>query len=187
MGKGYITQAWLVLTLALGFGAALAGMQIAVSERIAENKLNETLNQIPQIVPAADRGRQIERGGRIFYEALADGQRVGWVIPASGSGFAGPIEVLIGVDSNLERITGLYVLAQVETPGLGDKIRDADWRSQFEGKPVEPLDVVTSGEAGEKEIQSLTGATISSEAVTNIVNRAVPEARPLLLGEGGEE
>jgi electron transport complex protein RnfG len=187
MGKGYITQAWLVLTLALCFGAALAGMQIAVSERIAQNKLNETLNQIPQIVPAAEEGRQIERGGRTFYEALAGGERVGWVIPASGSGFAGQIEILIGVDPRLEQITGMYVLSQVETPGLGDKIRNPEWRDQFDEKPADPLEVVTTGEAGAKEIQAITGATISSEAVTKTVNRAIPAARPLLLGEGGEQ
>jgi electron transport complex protein RnfG len=187
MGKGYITQAWLILTLALGFGAALAGMQIAVTDRIAQNKLNETLSQIPRLVPAATEGRQVERGDRTYYEALADGERVGWVIPAAGSGFAGPIEVLVGVDRDVERITGLYVLSQMETPGLGDKIRDADWRNQFADQPAEEFDVIKTGEAGQNEIQSLTGATISSDAVADIVNKAVPRARETLTGQGGAQ
>ena len=52
MKNNYLVQAWLVLTLALLFGAALAGMEVAVADKIKENQLNETMGQIPKLVEA---------------------------------------------------------------------------------------------------------------------------------------
>ncbi len=185
MAKGYITQAWLVLCLALVFGAALAGMQILVAERIAENKLKETLAQIPELVPGSEEGKERTIDGRLYYEAIKDGERVGWVIPASAVGFADKIEVLIGVDAKLTTITGLYVLDQKETPGLGDKIREASWRSQFNETATAPaLEVVKTEPSADHHIRAITGATISSQTVCDIVNDTLVDVREPLNAAG---
>jgi electron transport complex protein RnfG len=171
--KNYLTEAWLVLLLALLFGAALAGVQAALSPKIEQNKLQETLGQISALVPGAETGVPETLDGTRVYRALTAGkQTAGWVLPARGQGFADTIELLIGLNAEATQITGLYVLEQKETPGLGDNIRAPGFQSQFKGKPAGSLQVVKTGKSGPHDIHALTGATISSDSVVKIVNRA---------------
>jgi len=189
-------QAWLVLCLSMVFGAALAAVEVGLGPRILENKRNETFGQIPSLVPGASRqaSTEAEMNGHTVFEARAeDGSQVGWVVPARGQGFAGRIEVLVGLDLDVGRITGIYVLEQKETPGLGDYITDeARFRRWYRDQPTDkPLEVVkTEPNPGTGKIKALTGATISSDAVTDIVNLRIATFKTELtkLGdaEGGE-
>lgn len=187
----YITQAWLVILLALLYGGALAGVQVGLGDRILENKRNETYDQIPHLVPGAVKAetREHEIQGQndkrvIVYEACDEkGNRLGWVLPGSGQGFADRIELLVGLDPQLATIHGLYVLDQKETPGLGNYITSAEkFLDQFSGKQTDPpLAVVKTDPNPEYEIQALSGATISSESVSQIVNRTIENLRQPIL------
>ena len=183
MKRDYLVQAWLVLTLATGFGAALAGVQVALSERIEENKLSEATYQVPRLVPGAASGEQVQpvKGKTVFQAVDESGRHIGWVVKAAGQGFADRIELLIGLDAGARRITGLYVLDQKETPGLGDNIRKAGWLAQFEGKSARSPVTVTKGRPTGNEVRTVSGATISSESVCEIVNRTVSLVGPELL------
>ena len=183
---GYIKQAWLVLVLAVVFGSALAGVHIVLQSRIDENKLNETYSQIPNLSRSGDKIAETSRtqefvsaDGKIAYKTFtADGEHIGWVIKADGQGFADRIELLIGLDASAGTITGLYVLDQKETPGVGNKIEDNNWRNQFVGKKTDEKLTVTKAAPGTgSEIQAISGATISSQSVCDIVNKAVAEFR----------
>ncbi|MDQ7005829.1 MAG: FMN-binding protein [Acidobacteriota bacterium] len=187
MGKGYITTAWLVLVLALVFGASLAGMELVVAERIAHNKLEETLSQVPRLVPGATRGEPYDMDGRTVYRALGDSDTLGWVVPARATGFADQVEVLVGVDAEVKTITGIYVLSQKETPGLGAKITGDEFQNRFKGKDaLVPLEVVKgAAEPGPHQIKAITGATISSVTVADLVNRTVTEVRGPLKAAAG--
>ena len=68
---GYLRQAWLVIVLALVYGAALAGVQTTLGPRIAENKRNETYGVIPTLVPGADAAKTEE-----MFVTGADGQSI---------------------------------------------------------------------------------------------------------------
>ena len=191
----YISQAWLVILLALLYGGGLAAVQIGLSGKIAENKKNETYNQIPSLVDGADASKTEEvlvngadgKEIRVYKAMNAEGEHLGWVIPAGGQGFADRIECLIGTNADLSLITGIYVLDQKETPGLGDFITGEDFRNRFKEKPTEPALVVVKGEAsGSNEILSLTGATISSDAVTSIVNNALTNVKAELAGQSSK-
>ena len=183
MKKSYIGQAWLVILLSLCFGAALATIQITLNPKIEQNKLTDTIGQIPALVPGAASGSAETVGGRTVYRATdAQGGHIGWVLPAHGQGFADVIEVLIGLDPKAERITGLSVLKQLETPGLGDNITKPDWLGQFMAKPViAPLQVGAASGA-DNAVEAVTGATVSSQSVVDIVNIAVAEFRAALGG-----
>ena len=182
MRNKYLREAWLVLSLALVFGTSLAGVEILLSDKIEANRIEETIGQIPSLVPGAAKGEEIRIEGRIVYRAIDNERRcVGWVIPASGQGFADAIGLLIGVDSKARTITGLYVLGQKETPGLGNKITKSSFRDQFAGKRTEsPLSTTKSEPAGENEILAITGATISSRSVVQTVNDTITELRDKL-------
>ena len=119
---------------------------------------------------------------QVVYRALdGQGRHIGWVVPARGQGFADVIELLIGTDKDVQQVTGLYVLKQLETPGLGDNITRPDWRGQFSGKKTEQELVVTKlPPRAENEIQGVTGATISSVSVVGIVNGAMARFRGAL-------
>ena len=188
----YLGQAWLVLVLALCFGAALAGVELGLSGRIEANKRKETEDQFPKLVPNAAAGEKMEIAGYVVYAVKNNtDQHVGWVVKASGQGYADRIELLIGLGPMGERITGLWVLDQKETPNLGNKIVDEEFRRPFftgwmstsrkvrpvKGKPDRP-----------NRIQAVSGATISSQAVCDIVNRATKKLRDELsrLGKAAE-
>jgi electron transport complex protein RnfG len=192
----YVRQAWLVILLALLYGGALAGVQSTLGRRIEQNKRNETYSKIPGLVGIAEplseadqktvriqeqtvQGQQDAKPHRV-YQAFFHDQLQGWVLPASGLGFADRIDLLIGLDAGLSTITGLYVLDQKETPGLGNNITSEElFLNQFAGKSAgEQLVVVkTEPVAGKNQIRALTGATISSESVAEIVNQAIQNLR----------
>jgi len=196
---GYIGRAWLVILLALLYGGALAGVETSLRQKIFDNKMDETYDRIPDLVPGADRDRtrqvnQAEsvivtgiidgRQQRVYRAVAADGTPVGWVLPASGQGFADRIELLIGLEPQLSTITGLFVLDQKETPGLGNFIASDDlFLNQFAGLSADdPLAVTkTDPTPGSNQIQALTGATISSESVATIVNEAIQNLKEPIL------
>ncbi|MCJ7543741.1 MAG: FMN-binding protein [Phycisphaerae bacterium] len=187
--RHYIRQAWLVLVLCGVFGAALAGVHAGLSAKIADNKRDDTMNQIPRLVPGAVRGVEQVVGETVIYRAVDEsGKLVGWVLPGMGQGFADIIELLVGLDAQGETITGMSVLAQKETPGLGDKITKEAWRAQFAGKPAgDPLSVTKAATAGRTEIAAISGATISSQSVTDIVNKTVADFRQKLASGAVKE
>lgn len=90
--------------------------------------------------------------------------------------FGGEIQMIVGVDKDL-RITGVDLTTLAETPGLGAKADEDEFKNQFKGKSGE-LTVVKSG-AKDSEIQAISGATISSKAVTEGVNNATKAAQVL--------
>ncbi len=174
-----LQDAWLVVALCLLFGAALAGVQGALQPRIEGNKVADTMRQIPLLVPGSVSGAPDTRAGLRIYRALdAEARPVGTVLAASGLGFADRIELLVALDSESARITGLYIVDQKETPGLGDFITKTNWRAQFAGKPADRrLSVTKTGARRPEQVDGVTGATISSEAVVGIVNDAVAAYR----------
>lgn len=182
MKNSHLGQAWLVLLLALCFGGGLSAIEITLGPLIQANRLEETIGQIPELVPGATTGSKEMVGELPAYRAIDESeQTVGWVIPTGGQGFADRIEVLLGLDAEAARITGVYVLDQKETPGLGNKIVEAGWRSQFTDKAVgAPLVVTKAKPSDDREIEGITGATISSDAVVDIVNRTAADFRAAL-------
>ena len=112
---------------------------------------------------------------------MDEGKPAGWVVKAAGQGYAGSIELLLGLNPAGNIISGLFILEQVETPGLGNKITFPAWLNQFAGqRTAKPLEVVKGGETAPGAIDAITGATISSKGVVGIVNRTVSETRGLL-------
>jgi electron transport complex protein RnfG len=202
--KNILSQAWLVLLLAIGFGALLAAVQITLGPTIEANKINETLGKVPELVFGKARAQELSdrkqavdvtpqtvavaKGGKTVrynvYKAATEGQMAGWVAKSAGQGYADKIEMLIGFDPAVQKITGIFVLEQKETPGLGNKIVTDQWRGQFIDKPTAaPLKAVKGQATGDTEIDAITGATISSKAVTDIINAAVKDLRDPLTAE----
>ncbi len=109
------------------------------------------------------------------------GHRIGVAITAAEPGFQELINLMIGFDPATGTLTGYKVLDQQETPGLGQRIEtDTAFTQQFAGR-VAPLKGVKLRAGGDpSQVQTITGATISSRAVIRIINNAVAKWRPLV-------
>jgi electron transport complex protein RnfG len=105
-----------------------------------------------------------------FFEVMDGENPAGYIVETFGKGYSSypDIYASIGKDFVVRKIE---VLSHGETPGLGDEIM-LDWfKNMYKGKVLDQL-VVIKGDAGDK-IQALTGATISTRAVTHAVRDAV--------------
>lgn len=109
----------------------------------------------------------------------ASGNTLGYVITVTSTeGSQANITLSMGV--TLEGVLNGYATTSIsETPGLGSKVADADFKSQFEGKNVEEYTVTKTGSTSDSEIDALSGATISSRAVTNAVNAGLAYFRSI--------
>lgn len=186
----YLVQAWLVLLLSVLYGALLVTVQMGLSEKIKANQKQATYAQIPTLVEGADASKTKEirilgtngKKIRVYQVFDASEKHIGWVFPGIGQGFADAISVIIGLDAQAETLTGLYVLDQKETPGLGNFITDEPFRSQFAGKScLTPVSAIAGKPVNPQQVQAVTGATISSKAVCDIVNASVSCCREAAL------
>lgn len=88
----------------------------------------------------------------------------------NGSGFQGPIEVIVALDGEL--ISGFKIVSQVETPGLGARITEDEFQRSFVGKNVaNGIKMSRSGNAGISEFDAITGATETSKSLESILNK----------------
>ena len=109
-----------------------------------------------------------------IYEAKdASGNTVGYTLKVLPSGYGGTIELMVGIDSAKGQVSGINVASNSETAGLGAKSTDPEFSDQYKGKPLEELSVLKNGTPGDTEIKAISGATITSTAVTNGVDAAI--------------
>lgn len=109
----------------------------------------------------------------------ASGNPVGYVITVTSTeGSQANITMSMGI--TMEGVLNGYATTAIsETPGLGSKVADADFKAQFEGKSVEVFTVTKTGASSDSEIDALSGATISTRAVTNAVNAGLAYFRSI--------
>lgn len=102
----------------------------------------------------------------------ASGNIEGYVISAtSSSGYGGDITVAIGIKDG--KLTGFEALSNNETAGLGSKCTEPEFAGQFKNKAANVLSFSKTGASSDTEIDAISGATITTKAVTRAVNAAI--------------
>ena len=171
----------MVVTLAsagLLSGSALASVYMATAPRIARHHQAALAKAVLKVVPGAARFEAIPGESNMYATFTADGQAAGLAIQAEGPGFMDTIRLLYGFSPNARTITGLAILDSRETPGLGDKIMtDPGFVHSFDALQVDPeiVPATTGPRAADNEVDCISGATISSKAVVNILQRSLAE------------
>ena len=108
------------------------------------------------------------------------------LIVTAHDGYAGDIQMAVGIDAE-GVITGIRMLSISETAGLGMEAKDdPSFAAQYVGKKVDSFSVTKTGAADDSEINAISGATITSKAVTNAVNKAMIFAAKHWGGESDE-
>lgn len=163
--------AWIVLgIIVLVATAALMGTNFLTADTIEQQSLAKADAARRGVMPDAEEfvTLPLAEGAAVddCYEAVAGGETVGYTSQVTVKGYGGPVEIIVGVDMN-GAVTSISVGGSdfSETAGVGDRVKGEEFRSQFEGVTAP----VTIG----GNIDAITGATISSTAVTRGVDTAV--------------
>ncbi|MCF7806910.1 MAG: FMN-binding protein [Candidatus Marinimicrobia bacterium] len=194
------TRMILVLTLiTIMSGAILAGWDLYTKPKVEYHREQALQAAIADVLPPYDHYDVLntEQGYLYVGKEKDSTASVGLAFMAIGSGFQGEVRIMVGYDPDKRQLTGIKVLEQIETPGLGTKIvTDPSnkndplwWSAQFEGVAVEPEIVVIKNAkpVNDYEIQGITGATISSKAVVRIINDRLDVVQDLINQAGGHK
>jgi len=196
----------LVLTLAVAgliSGVAIIGIYEATLPTITANKARELREAVFKVLPGVSQMQPLVfRDGALVATAEPsadesavyggyddDGRFVGYAIPGAGPGFQDTIGLLYGFDAQRRLILGMEVLESRETPGLGDKIyKDLDFVGNFHELSVDPTIVAVKKGTRSRpnEVDTITGATISSKAVVRIINETHTAWSDKLAAPGNE-
>ena len=186
----------------LAFAGALAGLAIVsafgwANPRIEAWRAAVLSDAIVEVLAGAERYETVFlEGGSLTATPAADtagldrvyvgydgsGRRVGVAMQAAEPGFQDLVRLIFGYDPATDELIGMKVLEHKETPGLGDKIvKDSAFVDEFDGVGTPLLGVKAGRErGGAEEVTMITGATISSRAVVDIINHRLDALRPVV-------
>ncbi len=190
---GFMKDALILFAITLVAGACLGGVYTVTKEPIAAAQLEAKKEAYRTVLADAadfradDYAAAIEKanaelGGLSYGNVMIDecvtgvdgsGSLLGYVVTAtSKDGYGGNITVSVGITSEGE-VKGIEFLTLAETAGLGMNANQPEWKAQYANKTVDEFTVTKSGASADNEIDAISGATITSRAVTGAVNSAL--------------
>jgi Na+-translocating ferredoxin:NAD+ oxidoreductase subunit G len=174
-------QAWLILfIITLIAGLALAATNMVTAGPIEEQRVKAVLAARSAVFPVADSFEEVALDANSSFDSIVEAKSgtdlIGYVIQLTVSGYAGPIVIILGVDTE-GMITGLSVGGSkfAETAGLGTRVKLPSFTDQFVGLAETPT---LNG-----NVDTISGATISSSAVINGVIKCYQEWRTVSGGD----
>ncbi len=171
--KSILKPTLVLFVICVVVSAALAGTNLLTKDRI---KLLEAQNAEASrkiVLPTAETFESQDDGA--YYTGLSGSDLVGYVFETGASGYGGTVSVMTGIDVD-GNITGVVILSHDETPGLGANAEKPDFLNQYlQPAPEGGLSVVKYQTPAEGQIEAMTGATVTSTAVTNAVNQAIEQ------------
>ena len=120
---------------------------------------------------------------KIYKSTDSDGTLLGYAVGVDTQGYGGTISLLVGLAPNLKTIKGMEVVGDSETPGMGARIADKWFRKQFAGlNPVDTISYVKNATPipAKNQIEAISGATISTNAVVSGLNANLGKAVALI-------
>jgi electron transport complex protein RnfG len=159
-----------LVVLYLAGGLLLAAVYAKTSPIIFRNHEEDKKRALQEMIPEADKDGIVKLGDwephekhAEYFVAKKDGKVIGYIVQTFGKGYSSYINILFSVDNDF-KVRKINILSHAETPGLGDEIEFDYFKDQFKGKDVKHLKVLKT--ETKEYIQAITGATISSRAVT---------------------
>ena len=170
-------------------GFILAFVYANTSPMIFRNNEEAEKKALKQLMPEAD---EISKSGdwtihdkhAKYFIAKKGGQVIGYVIQSFGKGYSSYINTFVAVDKDF-KVRKINILGHAETPGLGDEIEADSFKDQFKDKDIQHLKVLKT--ETRDYIQAISGATISSRAVTEDAVKNGVAFLMKTVKEGGSE
>jgi len=160
----------LILLMVVAISCAVLAYVNSVTEPlISENKRIAEENARKNIFPDLESTVSIATS-QLDYLEIYDINNVllGYLFISTGKGYNGDIVAMVGVTTEFA-IKKVLVLSQVETPGLGDKIKSTSFLDNFINLKNQDLRISNDG----GKIMNITGATVSSRAITNSIREHI--------------
>ena len=161
----------IVIPLALSVTNAVTADRMA---KLEKQRAEETMKSLVD----ADEFEELKFGGENiirYNRALKDGKPVGYIFETSVNGYGGEVSVMTAVNTD-GAVKSIAILdVSKETPGLGQNAAKAEFYSQYQGKKYGIKLVKNNPVSENNEVDAMTGATITSTAVTNAVNEALEQ------------
>ena len=151
-----------------------AGIEVPQNPEATLEKFNNRVQEIRN-----------EQGETLYYEILDQNgeSTTGYVFIETGAGLWGAIRAAIGFEGNMNALSGVVFIEQNETPGLGGRITEEWFTSQFPGK-MGPFTLVPEGEPTENdEFDAVTGATVTSTAMRDLLKKTINKAEQTTGGK----
>ena len=165
----YVLRLTVTLLLITGIvAAALAGVNAITKDAIAANQEKKTQDALAVVLPGVQDLKKIDLTGDtgIVSEVYASGSS--YAVKVLPAGFDGAITMMVGIADG--QVTGISVISHTETPGLGAVAAAQNAKGDaFRGQFVGQSGVLEVG----NQIDAMSGATITSKAVTTGVNAAL--------------
>jgi len=163
-----------LLAITVITGLLLAVVNQFTAPIITQKAIQARFDAMAAIMPTATDFEDVDYQGDAVIDGMVvayqDGHFLGWCVTVGHGGFDGPVNMIVGVDTE-GKVIALEVLSHTETPGLGTKaVEGAAWLAQFEGS-----DLTT-------QIDGISGATKSSNAVLNGVQHALTAVADEMAG-----
>jgi len=157
--------------------ALLGGVYVLTKGKIDQEQIKKTNNAIALVTPEFDNApssekMSVEIDGKdiAVYPARKDGKTVGYAVESfTSKGFSGTINIMVGFDME-GNIVGTSVISHSETPGLGAKMTEPAFYSQFIGKNPASFKLGVRKDSG--DVDAITASTITSRAYCDAVDRA---------------
>ncbi len=181
----------LIITAVAGF--ILGFTNYLTEQPIIEQRIQADMEARLAVLPSAEEFEEMQIEDiadekaeiiELYTGTDAANKIVGYTFKVLTKGFGGDMEVIVGISSD-GQVDGIRIGNHSETPGLGANASDEKFTEQFVGKSVDgPIEVRKTGSLNENEVQALTGATITSECVSDAVNLAIDYYNETLIGRG---
>lgn len=161
-------------------GIVLSGVNLLTRDKIAEISAQQSEEAKAQVLDGIAFDRLADTTLENVWRAESGSDTVGYVVNEKTSGYGGEIDMYVGLDKDFT-VTGVKIVSQSETPGLGANADSEAFLSRYIGKTKGVTYSKTN--AGDNQVQALTGATITTNAVTQGVADAIETASGLEQGE----
>lgn len=165
-------------------GGALSQVDNWAAPQIAAHKQKATEEAIKVVQAQTNDYKKVDAPFELYAVFDENGTSLGYAMPFEGNGFQGKIRLMFGINEDLSTVVGLSVLDQLETPGLGTKVTEDFFTQRFSNLSTNPDIVFIKGAAATQgnQVETITGATISSKAVIKIVDDGVKKLKEFKQG-----
>ena len=157
-----------LLAICAVVAAVLAGVNMITKDKIAEIQVQKTENAIKEVLPDAQDVQQLPLNGDAGFVQAVYAAGGSFAVQVAPGGFDGPVTMMVGVSEG--KVTGISVISHTETPGLGAVAAAQNAKGDaFRGQFVGQEGTLAIGD----QIDAMSGATITSNAVVTGVNAAL--------------